>query len=188
MLYVLTLTGMGILLILLQLWLSSKKSVFPGLALVAAVCVVFLSLTVWAYSLDVPTKEETLTCSLEKDRIAEATITWGENNEIVSVTDISIKDKKGILIDEIAWGEYRLKDVQKKLKGDYAITMDTPTTWKDGIEDGVKFGYTTFSKNIFLWDLGIVTVPLLLLHLMRRHQLRRIKQREELEKMNIQEL
>ena len=56
MLYVLSLIGMSILLILLQLWLSSKKSVFPGLALIAAAWVVFLSLTVWTYSLDVPTK------------------------------------------------------------------------------------------------------------------------------------
>ena len=52
MLYVLSLIGMSILLILLQLWLSSKKSVFPGLALIAAAWVVFLSLTVWTYSLD----------------------------------------------------------------------------------------------------------------------------------------
>ena len=57
MLYVLSLIGMSILLILLQLWLSSKKSVFPGLALIAAAWVVFLSLTVWTYILDVPTKE-----------------------------------------------------------------------------------------------------------------------------------
>ena len=104
------------------------------------------------------------------------------------MTDISIKDEAGTLIDDIAWGEYRLKEVQKELKGDYAITMDTPTTWKDGMDDGVKFGYTTFSKNIFLWDLGIVTLPLLLIHLTRRFQLRHKRQREELEKMNIQEL
>ena len=188
MLYVLSLIGMSILLILLQLWLSSKKSVFPGLALIAAAWVVFLSLTVWTYSLDVPTKEEKLTCSLDKGRTAKATVTWSEDHEIIAVTDISIKDEEGTLIDEIAWGEYRLKDVQKELKGDYAITMDTPTTWKDGMDDGVKFGYTTFSKNIFLWDLGIVTLPLLLIHLTRRFQLRHKRQREELEKMNIQEL
>lgn len=188
MLYLVTPIGIGVLLILLQLWLSSRKSALPGLSLIAGVCIIFLSLTVWAYSLDEPTREETLTCSLENDRTAEATVTLGEDDEILSVTEISIKDADGILIDEIGWGEDRLRDVQKKLRGDYDITVDTPTTWDDEIANGVKFGYTTFSKNIFLWTLGIVALPLLLIHLMRRYQLRRKRQLEELAKMSIQEL
>ena len=145
MLYVLSLIGMSILLILLQLWLSSKKVYFQGWRS-SRLHGSFFILTVWTYSLDVPTKEEKLTCSLDKGRTAEATVTWSEDHEIIAVTDISIKDEEGTLIDEIAWGEYRLKDVQKELKGDYAITMDTPTTWKDGMDDGVKFGYTTFRR------------------------------------------
>lgn len=188
MLYLVTLIGISALLILLQLWLSSRKSALPGLSLIAGICIIFLSLTVWAYGLEKPTREEPLTCSLEKDRTAEAVVTLGEDDEILSVTEISIKDADGILIDEIGWGEYRLRDVQKKLRGDYDITMDTPTTWGDEMENGVKFGYTTFSKNIFLLFLGIIASPLLLIHLMRRYQLRRKRQLEELAKMSIQEL
>ncbi len=56
----------------------------------------------------------------------------------------------------------------------------------DGRWSEIRLYY--FSKNIFLWDLGIVTLPLLLIHLTRRFQLRHKRQREELEKMNIQEL
>ncbi len=102
MLYVLSLIGMSILLILLQLWLSSKKVYFRAGAHRGCMGR-FLSLTVWTYSLDVPTKEEKLTCSLDKGRTAEATVTWSEDHEIIAVTDISIKDEEGTLIDEIAW-------------------------------------------------------------------------------------
>lgn len=182
------LIGAGIVLILLQIWLSRRKSPLPGLAMILIACVVFLSLTFWAFHIEGQYQEEKLSCHLKNGMTAEAILHLDENKEILSVTAIFIKDKEGIKVDEVGWGEDRLKDLQNRLKGNYDITENTMPSYEDDMKHGVTVRGVTFNRSIFLFALVAINLPILCVYLYQRYQLRRKKRSEELARMNIQEL
>lgn len=182
--------GMGILIVWIQLRLSSKESGVPGGALIAVILAATLGMTAWVYTL--PTNhgytEKVLTCELTGGRTAEATVRLDENGEVAAASDISIKDEDGEKLDDLGWGEDRLRDVQKKLKGDYGISEETPIIWDDEMSNGVKIGGATWNRNAFLIMGLFIDVPLLIIYLLKRRQIRQRRRSEEMKKMSIQEL
>ena len=186
--YLCAIFAVGLLIVLLQLWLSSRKSSLPGLSIIAVVSVLFLSLTFWAFHEEGQYREETLTCSMAGGRTAEATILFDKDDEILSVTNIFIRDGDRTCLEEVGWGDYHLRDVQEKLKGGYDITENTRIKYESDLKHGVIRGNMTFNRNLFLIALIEIGLPLLCIHLFIRYRMKRKKQSEEMERMNIQDL
>lgn len=186
--YLCAIFAVGLLIVLLQLWLSSRESSLPGLSTIAVVSVLLLSLTFWAFHEEGQYREEPLICSMAGGRTAEAAILFDKDNEILSVTNISIRDSDGTCLEEVGWGDFHLRDVQKKLKGGYDITENTRIKYEGDLEHGVIRGNMTFNRNLFLIALIEIGLPLLCIHLFIRYRMKRKKQSEEMERMNIQDL
>ncbi len=171
----------------LQLWLSSKKSPWPGLLPLAVLCIACLSITVWMFYAEAHYTAELLTCNLEGNRTAEAEICFDEKGNILGVSDISIKDSGGEQLDSVGWGEFRLKDVQKKVAGEYELNSDAPPEF-DLEEHMVHINGGYYSRTYYLWIFVELGIPLLGVYLFKRMQLRRAKRDREFEKIRLQEL
>ena len=171
----------------LQLWLSSRKQAWPGLVPLIALCVVCLSMTAWMFYTEAQYRTETLQCDLPEGRTAEAEVVFDGKGKVLWATDIAIKDSSGEQLDSVAWGEFRLKDVSKKLRGTYKLDDNTLTAPEPG-EPNIRMNGAYYSKSYFLWVLLYLGVPLLGIYLFKRAQLRRESQAKMLEKAQLQEL
>lgn len=171
----------------LQFRLSSKKSPWPGLIPLAVLCIACLSMTAWMFHAEAQYRTESLTCSLNGGRTAEAEICFDEKGKILWVSDIAVKDSSGAQLDSVAWGEFRLKDVQEKLKGDYELDGNTPTDF--GLEEHtVRMNGAYYLRTHYIWALIYLGVPLLGIYLFKRVQLHREKQEKEHGKIKLQEM
>lgn len=188
----LLLFGLLAVICFVQIRLSSMKSGVPGLAVVVISCVVFLGLTVWVnLSGEVYTNRE-MKCELPEGRTASAMVCLDERETVIGVSDIWIKDADGAIIDEVSFGERRLRDVQEKLRGDYMNLDDIQIHWLDRNSFNhtaiVKVGERYMSRYTFFYLMLLVDVPLLVIYLLKRRQIHQRLRREELRKMSIQEL
>lgn len=180
--------GAGFLALGAQVYLAKKKSPLPGLVLIVVTAMLFSGLTVWTHSLPTGRTEQVISCELSKGRTAEARVRYDEHGKAAEVSNISIKDKDGMKLDEVAWGEYRLKDVQQRLALPNTEMEKLDWISENETENSVKVGNTTFSRNIFIWMMFFIDLPLLVIYLLIRRQIRKKRRQDELRKMSIQEL
>lgn len=171
----------------LQLWLSSRKKPWPGLVPLIVLSVVCLSLTAWMFYTESQYRTEPLQCDLPEGRTAEAAVDFDGKGKILWASDIAIKDSSGEQLDSVSWGEFRLKDVQEKLKGTYKLDENTPPAPEPG-EPVFKLNGTYYSNSYFFWVLVDLGVPLLGIYLFKRVQLRRKLRERMFEKAQLQEL
>lgn len=177
------------LLIWFQIWLSTRKSVVPGLSVIALTSILFIGLTVWSFYTAAGYHNVLLSRNLNNGHEGEITIRLDRKDKVVSMSALVIRDKTGEKLDEISWGGELYGKIQKEMTKGYDVDEHTPYLSLDNeIKNSVQIKGATFSRTFFLVGIIFIDLPLLAIHLTKRKQMSEKKRSEELKKMNIESL
>lgn len=183
--------GISVLIIWLQLWLSARKSPFPGVIIMVIIAVVCIGTTGWMYYVTTGYHDVKLQGPMAGNYKGEVTLRLDRDDKVVGASEVIIKDKKNQVMEAIDLDFFFLvedpNDNAKYVKAmvkDYDVDENTPILLKD-IENAYQQGNGTTNRNGLLILLLFADGPLLAIHLLKRRQLKRKHQDEELAKMKI---
>lgn len=177
--------GIGIVLVIvyLEVRLSSRENLWMGLIPIVLVAAFFLSMTAWAYRETDNYHTASVSGELPNGCMAGIDLTIDEKNQVVASSGIEITDESGEVVEVISTDREEYQEIQKRIAPQF--TVESSIAELSAIENGVHYGGQTMSRGAYLYFLIIVEVPLILIYGIRRYQYRRKRRLEELREMNI---
>lgn len=177
--------GIGIVLVIvyLEVRLSSRENPWLGLIPIVLVAAFFLSMTAWAYRETDHYHTASVSGELPNGCMAAIELTLNEKKEVVASSGIEITDESGEVVEIISTDREEYQVIQKRIAPQFTVkehVADQPD-----FENGVHYGGETMSRSAYLLFLFIVEIPLILIYGIRRYQYRRKKRLAELREMNI---
>lgn len=174
------------LMLWLQYRLSSTKSPLPGLSIILIFSIVCISLTIWMHYEVAGYHDIVLTEELAKGKKAEITIQLSREGEILGASNLIIKNQSDEILNSVVLDDRTYEELIAKMTRGYDINEHTPTLSASDIKKGFKGWNGTYNRNFFLSNMVLVDVPLLTIYLLKRRQIRKKRQKEELKKMQIE--
>ncbi len=175
--------GATLIIVYLEVRLSSKKQSWLGLIPIVLVAALFLSITAGAYRETDHYHTASVSGELPNGCMAGIELTLNEKKEVVASSGIEITDESGEVMEIISTDREEYQVIQKRIAPQFTV-KENVADWSD-IENGVHYGSQTMSRSAFLYFMIIVEIPLILIYGIRRYQYRRKKRLAELREMNI---
>lgn len=174
------------LMIWLQYRLSSTKSPLPGLSIILVWSIVCISLTVWMHYTVAGYHDVILTEALSKGNRAEITIKLDREGKILGASNLIIKNQSDEILNSVVLDDKGYGALIAKMTEGYDLDEHTPTLDESDIENGFRGWNGIYNRNFFLGNMVLADVPLFMIYLLKRRQIRKKCQKEELKKMQIE--
>ncbi len=177
-------------LLFLEYILSKKKQWYVGLIPMVLVFALFAGLNVHSGQQIQKQQELTDSYEMENGMTAEIYLKQDENRQVITFSNLLIKDQEGVLRDEagISYQKKRTicryQEAADYFQGKYVLSGDSVSP--DFVDaDGAVYENTSISRNGFLTVGLLMLIPLGLVYICNRIIYRRERLRRELKEMGL---